>query len=80
MDFIDLTGEDPSRFGIELSIEGVYAKRKGIEGAEHMTNEYYYIDVLEPFSVLINGQKVSLPKDLISTIEENIISYYSDQL
>ena len=72
MHTIDLEGCDLERLGIEVSIEGVYAQRRGIEGAEHMVREYSYVDTLEPFRLLINGHEISLPDSLRASIEENI--------
>lgn len=79
MQTIYLEGRDPERLGIEISVEGVYSQRRGIEGAEHMTREYAYVDTLEPFRLLINGQEISLPDGLRAAIEENIISNFFEQ-
>ena len=75
MNYIDLEGEDPMRYGIDISIEGIFQKKTGIEGAEHITNEYSYVEELEPFSLSVNGHKVQLPEELRKRIEESIISY-----
>jgi hypothetical protein len=79
MQAIDLEGYDLERLGIEVSIQGVYAQRRGIEGAEHMVREYSYIDTLEPFRLLVNGQELSLPDGLRAAIEENITSSLFEQ-
>jgi len=79
MQEIYLEGCDPERLGIQVSIEGVYAQRRGIEGAEHMTREFAYIDTLEPFRLLVNGHELSLPDGLRAAIEENIISNFFEQ-
>ena len=73
---IDIEGQDLERLGIEVSIGGIYSQRRGIEGAEHMTREYAYVDTLEPFRLLVNGHEISLPDSLRASIEENIISNF----
>ena len=76
MQEIYLEGCDPERLGIQVSIEGVYAQRRGVEGAEHMTREFSYIDTLEPFRLLVNGHEISLPDSLRAAIEESINENY----
>jgi len=76
---IDLEGYDLERLGIQVSIEGAYSQRRGIEGAEHMVREYSYVDTLEPFRLLVNGHEISLPDNLRAAIEENIISNLFEQ-
>ena len=76
MKTIYLEGRDPERLGIEISIGGAYAQRGGTEGAEYRTREFSYVDTLEPFRLLINGQEISLPDGLRAAIEENIISNF----
>ena len=79
MKTIYLEGYDLERLGIEVSIEGAYSQRRGIEGAEHMTREYSYVDTLEPFRLLVNGHEISLPDSLRAAIEENILSNLFEQ-
>ena len=79
MKTIDLEGCDPERLGIEISIQGIYSQRRGIEGAEHMTREFSYVDTLEPFRLLVNGHEISLPDSLRAAIEESIISNFFEQ-
>ena len=69
---IDLEGRDPESLGIEISVEGVFREGRGTEGAEYRTREFSYVDTLEPFRLLINGQEISLPDGLRAAIEENI--------
>ena len=76
MQTIDLEGCDLERLGIEVSIEGVYSERRGIEGAEHMNREFAYIDAVEPFRLLVNGHEISLPDSLRAAIEESINETY----
>lgn len=73
---IDLEGCDPERLGIEITIQGVYSQRRGIEGAEHMVREFAHIDTLEPFRLLVNGHEISLPDSLRAAIEESIKETY----
>jgi dihydroneopterin aldolase len=75
MNYIDLEGEDPMRFGIEVSMTGSYQLRTATEGADYMTREYSYVEMLEPFAMFVNGHQVQLPKELIDKIEESLISY-----
>ena len=76
MHTIDLEGCDPERLGIEISIQGIYSQRRGVEGAEHMNREYSYVDTLEPFRLLVNGHEISLPDSLRAAIEESINETY----
>ena len=75
MNYIDIEGEDPIRFGIEISIAGIFQTQTGIEGSGYMTHEYSYNEVVEPFHLTINGHSVELPKELRQSIEESIMSY-----
>ena len=67
-----LDGLEPESLGIELSVEGLYTQRWGVEGAGHMTREYSYIESVVPFRLLINGKEITLPPRLRDAIEENI--------
>ena len=75
MKVVDLDGNDPIDYGIEINMTGRVQLVNSMEGADYRWNKYEYPELIEDVKLFVCGTEVPLPKELQHQIEEIISTY-----